>query len=84
MNKKRLLELAGVLEEAQARYEVNHDVYNEIKRLLSQSTMMLGEERTLSDEERKKYNTLLTDILSKVKTLHTISYNAQERFKNKK
>jgi len=83
MNKKRLVELAGIVEAERHGSKINNETFNEIKYLLSQSSMMRGEERTLSDEEIKKFNSLLHEIITAAKSLHTMAYNAKERYKKK-
>ncbi len=78
MEKKRLLELAGI-EEAHA-VRINWDAYNEIHNLMPRASIMQGEEKTLSEGEVADINAYLKDMLAKAKELDKKFSEAKQRY----
>lgn len=56
---------------------------NQIQRLLNESSLMVGEEKQLKDDEVESFNLALRDILIHAELIHEIATEAKYRFLNR-
>jgi len=64
-----------------SRPKIDWELYNAIADVIRTSTIMLGEEKQLSDEEIDNFNRALKSVKDNVSIIEDISSQAKERYR---
>ena len=63
--------------------QINYDAFNKIRTVIEEGGLIVGEEKTLTEDEKERINELLGEIEQKAAILKESFDKARQRWKNK-